>query len=44
MVFFSKGLAPRHHSLSTYEKELLAAVQGVELASILRGKAFCDKD
>ncbi|KAK4283600.1 hypothetical protein QN277_000533 [Acacia crassicarpa] len=30
LAYFSKGLAPRHHSLSIYEKELLAVVQGVE--------------
>ena len=30
LAFFSKGLAPRHHALSIYKKELLAVVQAIE--------------
>ncbi|GJV76968.1 retrotransposon-related protein [Tanacetum coccineum] len=29
IAYFSKTLAPRHHSLSTYEKELLAVIQAL---------------
>ena len=30
IAYFSKGLSPRHHSLSTYAKELMAVVLAVE--------------
>ncbi|GJV76184.1 putative mitochondrial protein, partial [Tanacetum coccineum] len=30
VAYFSKTLAPRHHSLSTYEKELLVVIQALE--------------
>ncbi|GJV27604.1 putative mitochondrial protein [Tanacetum coccineum] len=44
VAYYSKTLAPRHHTLSTYEKELLAVIQALMTVQLIVDSCQADAD